>query len=280
MRTELISIGTDTLPLDGAFYLPESEPCGAVMLLHGNTMNFYVGAPRFLPPVLIRLGFACLAFNRRGHDILSIRDSRAAEGAAFQLTKEGIEDNNDAARWLAARGFSRPVVIGHSNGGMLAVKHVSDHPETPAMVLLSAHGGGRDGVQRTSRAGMLAGDRLDDITVQARGLVAAGRGRELMLVPGWWYVISAESFLDRMTEMPDVLELAPTIRCPTLFIRGDEESPETYPAERFKERAGGPCNVEIVPNCNHFYVGREAAICELVSGWLARALNIGASVSH
>jgi pimeloyl-ACP methyl ester carboxylesterase len=68
MRTELISIATDTLPLDGAFYLPEAEPCGAVMLFHGNTMNFYVGAPRFLPPVLTRLGFACLAFNRRGHD--------------------------------------------------------------------------------------------------------------------------------------------------------------------------------------------------------------------
>jgi hypothetical protein len=60
MRTELISIATDTLPLDGAFYLPESEPCGAVILFHGNTMNFYVGAPRFLPPVLTGLGFACL----------------------------------------------------------------------------------------------------------------------------------------------------------------------------------------------------------------------------
>ena len=280
MRTELISIATNTLPFDGAFYLPETEPCGAVMLFHGNTMNFYVGAPRFLPPVLTRLGFACLAFNRRGHDILSIRDSRAAEGAAFQLTKEGIEDNNYAARWLAEWGFSRPVVIGHSNGGMLAVKHVADHPETPAMVLLSAHGGGRDGLQRTSRAGMLAGDHLEEITAQARALVDAGRGRELMLVPGWWYVISAESFLDRMTEMPDVLELAPTIGCPTLFIRGDEESAETYPAERFKERAGGPCDVEIVPNCNHFYVGREQAICELVSGWLVRTLHIGARVSH
>jgi pimeloyl-ACP methyl ester carboxylesterase len=246
------------------------------MLFHGNTMNFYVGAPRFLPPVLTSLGLACLAFNRRGHDILGIRDSRAAEGAAFQLTREGIEDNNYAARWLSERGFSRPVVIGHSNGGMLAVKHVSDHPETPALVLLSAHGGGRDGVRRTSRAGMLAGDRLDEITAQARTLVAAGRGRELMLVPGWWYVISAESFLDRMTEMPDVLELAPTIRCPTLFIRGDEEDPETYPAERFKERTGGPCDVEIVPNCNHFYVGREATICKAVSGWLVRTLNIGA----
>jgi hypothetical protein len=27
---------------------------GAVLLFHGNTMNFYVGAPRFLPPVLTR----------------------------------------------------------------------------------------------------------------------------------------------------------------------------------------------------------------------------------
>jgi pimeloyl-ACP methyl ester carboxylesterase len=277
MRTELISIATDTLPLDGAFHLPDGEPvAGAVLLFHGNTMNFYVGAPRFLPPVLTRLGFACLAFNRRGHDILSIRDSRAAEGAAFQLTREGIEDNNYAADWLAQRGFPRPVIIGHSNGGMLAVKHVSDHPETPAMVLLSAHGGGRDGVQRTSRAGLLAGDRLDEITAQARALVGAGRGRELMLVPGWWYVITAESFLDRMTEMPDVLELAPTIRCPTLFVRGDEENPETYPAERFKERSAGPCDVEIVENCDHFYVGRESVVAELVSRWLARTLNINA----
>ena len=47
-------------------------------------MNFYVGAPRFLPPALTAMGYACLAFNRRGHDILSIRDSHvAAEGAAL-----------------------------------------------------------------------------------------------------------------------------------------------------------------------------------------------------
>jgi pimeloyl-ACP methyl ester carboxylesterase len=275
MRTELISIETDTLPLDGAFYLPDAEAIlGAVLLFHGNTMNFYVGAPRFLPPVLTKLGLACLSFNRRGHDILSIRDSRAADGAAFQLTCEGIADNCYAAAWLAERGFSSPIVIGHSNGGMLGVKHVSDHPQTPAMVLLSAHGGGRAGLLRTSRAGLLAGERLTEVTSQAHSLVAAGRGRELMLVPGWWYVITAESFLDRMTEMPDVLELAPTITCPTLFIRGDQEDPDTYPAEAFRARAGGPCDVEIVPNCDHFYVGREAAICQLVSGWLTRTLKI------
>ena len=72
-------------------------------------MNFYVGAPRFLPPVLTRLGLTCLAFNRRGHDILRIRDSRAAKGATFQLANEGIVDNRDAAGWLAERAsHARP----------------------------------------------------------------------------------------------------------------------------------------------------------------------------
>jgi pimeloyl-ACP methyl ester carboxylesterase len=271
MRTELISIPTPTLPLDGALHRPDGPAsAGAVLLFHGNTMNFYTGAPRFLPPALTAMGYACLAFNRRGHDILSIRDSRAAEGAAFQLTREGIEDNAIAARWMAAQGFPPPVIIGHSNGGMLAVPHVVNHPDTPAMILLSAHGGGRDGVRRTSAAGLMAGDRLEEITAQAKALVAAGRGSELMLMPGWWYVITAESFLDRNTEMPDMLELAPRVTCPVLFLRGDQESAEAYPAEKFQARSGGPCEVDIIPHCDHFYRHREDAVIQRVTVWLRR----------
>jgi pimeloyl-ACP methyl ester carboxylesterase len=270
MRTELISIPTETTPLEGALHLPDGNPTGAVLLFHGNTMNFYVGAPRFLPPALTGMGYACLAFNRRRHDILGIRDSRAAEGAAFQLTRDGIEDNRIAARWMTGRGFPSPVIIGHSNGGMLAVPHVVSHPDTPAMILLSAHGGGKDGVRRSSRAGMMAGDRLEEITAAARALVAEGRGRELLLMPGWWYVISAESFLDRMTEMPDILELAPSVRCPVLYVRGDQESAANYPAEAFQARSGSTCEVQIIPDCDHFYKGREDAVIEYVTRWLVK----------
>src|SRR5690348_9805232 len=150
-------------------------------------MNFYTGAPRFLPPALAGLGMAALAFNRRGHDILAIRSSRAAEGAAFQTYAEAIEDNDIAARWVAEQGFPRPVIIGHSNGGMLAVRHVADHQQTAALVLLSAHCGGKDMLPRTCAAGLLAQDKLPEVTDRAEGLVRAGRGRELMLLPGWWY---------------------------------------------------------------------------------------------
>src|SRR5262252_1796007 len=161
MRAELVSIPTDDVPLDGLYYEPEGARVrGAALLFHGNTMHFYTGAMRFLPPVLVEIGLACLAFNRRGHDVLSTRSSRAAEGGAFQTAAEGIEDNRLAARWLAARGCDSPAVIGHSNGGMLAVRHVADHPKTPALVLLSAHLGGKRLVPAASARGMFGGARI------------------------------------------------------------------------------------------------------------------------
>jgi pimeloyl-ACP methyl ester carboxylesterase len=273
MRATLVSIPTDTRPLDGILYEPEGARAGAALLFHGNTTNFYSGPSRFLPSHLTGLGLACLAFNRRGHDILGIRDSREAEGAAFQTIREAIADNRLAAEWLGARGFAAPVVIGHSNGGMLAVRHVVDHSDTPALVLLSAHCGGTRLVPRLCRAGLLAGDRLEEITAQARALVAAGRGRELILLPGWWYVTSAATFVDVLTEMPDVLALAPEIGCPTLFVRGDQEPRDLYPAEGFQARAKGPCTVEVVPDCNHFYAGREQVVAASVTSWLVRILG-------
>lgn len=50
---------------------------------------------------------------------------------------------------------------------MLAAQHVADHPNTPALVLLSAHTDGTKQVENASRAGLMAGDRLDEIVAQA-----------------------------------------------------------------------------------------------------------------
>jgi pimeloyl-ACP methyl ester carboxylesterase len=271
MRTELITLPTGSTPLDGAFYLPDDRPpIGSVLLFHGNRMSFLWGAPRFLPPVLTALGYACLAFNRRGHDIMSIRDSRQAEGAAWQMTHEAIEDNRIAARWLEDRGLPDPVVVGHSNGGMLAVRHVADHPRTPGLVLLSAQCGGRAMVRHAASAGALDGMDLDAVAAAARAKVEEGRGRDLMFLPGWWYVSSAESFLDRMDNLPDTLELAPRIACPSLYLRGDSEPADLYPAEAFAAGSAGPCEVSIVDRCDHFYRGREAEVAARVAAWFRR----------
>jgi len=273
MRTELIRIETPTHPLDGAYYSPDGPTKGVAMYCHGNQMNFYVCAARFLAPHITALGYEYLAFNRRGHDSVSTYDSRECVGGAYQTVAEGIQDNELATKYLASKGFANPIVIGHSNGGVLASEHVANHPETKALILLSAHAGGnRMTSPSAARNFSLAGD-TDMLRKEAEGFLAAGKPRQLMLIPAWWWVISALTYLDRLTNAPDLVDNAKRIKCPVLFIRGDQEPMENYPAERFKENCAGPCEVVIVPNCDHFYLGAEDKVSKIVTDWLKNTLR-------
>lgn len=273
MLAELVTIHTPGTSLHGLFYEPPDPPArGAVLLMHGNGMNFYYGAPGFLPPHLTGVGLSALAFNRHGHDTVSAR-TRVAEGNAYQTTAEAVDDNGRAARWLADRGHAAPVVIGHSNGGMLASEHVARHPETPALVLLSAHQGGAGMLRRASELGLLAGDRLAELSARAHELVAAGRPDELMLLPGWYYVITAGSFVDLESNLPVLLDNAARISCPVLYVRGDQEDVEMYPAEAFAEASPGAVDVRIIEDCDHFYTGHEDEVGRLVADWLDEVLG-------
>jgi pimeloyl-ACP methyl ester carboxylesterase len=273
---ELVSIKTEAEPLDGIFYTPKSgKIAAAALIFHGNCHNFYMGPSRFLPGALASYGIASLAFNRRGHDMATSLQGRSVGGGSFQLASEGIADNRTASDWLASRGFDNPIIIGHSNGGMLAAQHCADNYRNPqALVLLSAHIGGLENVPQMSKAGMFASDQLADLTAQAKEMVARGKGRELMLLPGWWWVISAESFIDRVYNTPSTVANAAKVRCPSLYLRGDQEPPEAYPAEAFAERAGAPCEVRILPDCDHFYTGHEVDVANQVGLWLKQTCKL------
>jgi pimeloyl-ACP methyl ester carboxylesterase len=271
---ELVSIKTETYPLDGLFYTPRGRTArGAVMIFHGNCHNFYMGPSRFLPEPLIEQGYACLAFNRRGHDMVTSLDGRNIGGGSFQLAHEAIADGRHAAAFLAARGFPNPIVIGHSNGGVLAAQHVADHPDTPALVLMSAHLGGAGITTAISAKGLFGRDRLPELIGEAERMIAQGRGKELMLLPGWWWVISAESLVDYSRKMPATLDNARNMKSPVLYVCGDQEPPDLYPAQEFATRCSSRCDAAILPNCDHFYTGVERETAGLVVGWLQKTLG-------
>jgi pimeloyl-ACP methyl ester carboxylesterase len=273
---ELVSIATEAEPLDGIFYTPKNgKIASAALIFHGNCHNFYTGPSRFLPDVLASYGIASLAFNRRGHDMVTSLHGRTVGGGSFQLARDGIADNRTASDWLASRGFENPIIIGHSNGGMLAAQHCSDNYGNPrALVLLSAHIGGLENVPQMSKSGMFASDQLAQLTARAKEMIARGEGRELMLLPGWWWVISAESFIDRVYNTPSTIANAANVRCPSLYLRGDQEAPEAYPAEAFSERAGAPCEVRILRDCDHFYTGHETDVANQVGLWLKQTCKL------
>ena len=103
-------------------------------------------------------------------------------------------------------------------------------------------------------------------------MIAEGKGDDLLILPGWWYVATAKSYIDRLTTMPNTVETAPKITCPSLFIRGDKEIPEAYPAEDFAVASSGDCDVEIVKNCDHFYKNKENEIKQIVKNWITKIL--------
>ncbi len=122
---------------------------------------------------------------------------------------------------------------------------------------------------------MFARDRQAELTAQAEAMVAEGRGHELMLLPGWWWVISAESFLDRSRNTPDTVELAAKVCCPSLFLRGEKELVAPYPAEAFAANAAAPCEVRILPDCDHFSTGHENEVAVVVAEWLEKHGKLG-----
>ena len=91
--------------------------------------------------------------------------------------------------------------------------------------------GGKNLLRAISQVGLMAGERFEEFSARARELVAAGMGNDLMQVPGWWWIISAQTFVDYLDHCPDILELAPQVRCPVLFLRGDGEAKHVYPGE-------------------------------------------------
>jgi pimeloyl-ACP methyl ester carboxylesterase len=270
MRTELIGFSaSDGFPLDGLVYTPgDGTGERAVLLVHGKVMNFYTGPCRILPPHLIELGWSCLAMNRRGHDLGGIRNGRESYGGAWEKFADGQLDIAGGMAELRRRGFRRIVLAGHSFGGISVAAYAAAHPdEVAALVLCSAGSGGREYLPQVSRRGMLAADRHAEVEALARRLVAEGQGDRIIALPGWWYAISAASWLDLAENVPVTVENARRYPGPILAIRGSLEPEEVYPAEGVAAAAGDRARLSIIPGADHFYNGVEADFIRVVSDW-------------
>jgi len=275
MIAELMTFRTpDGVALDGVWYRPEggARAVTAVLLVHGKARNFYTGPSRFLAPHIVARGFATLAINRRGHDVIYAQPGhREAGGAAWEVFSDSQQDILGAVNWLAGQGYPRVALVGHSFGGVACAYFTAEHPDrVPAMALCSAAAGGPAYLEIVSRQGWLAGEGLPALLERAQELRAAGRGEELLHAPRWWWAISARSALE--LNVPSLVEAAGRTRCPILAIRGSLEPVDAYPIERVRDAADGRAVTAIVGG-DHYYAGHEKEAGEVVADWLATTLG-------
>jgi pimeloyl-ACP methyl ester carboxylesterase len=273
MQTELITFkASDGFPLDGLVYTPDARSEDrAALLVHGKVMNFYTGPGRILPPHLAALGWNCLAMNRRGHDLGGIRNGRESYGGSWERFGDSQLDIAAGIAELKRRGFTKIVLIGHSFGGISSAAYAADHPdEVAALALCSAGSGGRAYLEQSSRRGMLAAEHHAEVDAEARRLVAAGQGDRIIALKGWWYAISAASWVDLSENVPGTVENARRYPGPVLALRGSKEAVELYPAEAVAEAAGARATLAVIPGGDHFYNGVEADFAQTVCAWFRK----------
>ena len=279
MHTELLTVrAADGTPLDGVHYVrdgdarPPSERT-VVNFLHGRSMNFYVGVQRFAADALVAAGYDVLAVNRRSAGVAGIRDSFRGVGDAWALWREHRMDVEAAVRHLKELGYRRIVLAGHSQGGLLAGDHAAKDPDVAGLILASP---------APTFAGLpstFADTQRAEFTERAKAMVAQGKGKDLLFLPDWPWIISAAVAVDHLTPglVIPLSELTARFEGPLLAFCGDTgHDARLLPASRAAyDRSPSPAKrLEVLGGCDHFYVGFEERVTGLIRDWLAQHVPV------
>lgn len=263
MLAELIRLTTSDQKIHyGAFYPAQGvhpHPLG-VVLVHGMTGSFIGEIESALPPMLAAEGFNMLVANNRGHGIL---------GAANEDFGVCIPDIQAALDWMAARGFKRIALVGHSKGGVKVAYYLAKtcDPRVEALGLLSPV----PSVHQMPlwQSVQFAGKRSERWLEKAQKRAQKGKVAHLYTDKAWPYLISAGTIADHcVLKGGDVLKNLKKIQVPVLAACGSLELDWcTVVAKLLKEHPSG-VQVDLIEGANHVYAGKEKELGDLLVAWL------------
>ena len=186
-----------------------------------------------------RTGFAGLVYNRRGYG-----GSDPAEPAALPsgfMDREALEV---LPQLLEAFKIDHPVLLGHSDGGSIALIYAGSAPESPGALILEAP---HVFVEEITVA-QIATLKATYSTSQLRRRLARHHGANVdRLFGGWTGVWLSDGFRDWNIE--DYLS---RISCPTLVIQGRDDEYATLRQVAAIERGIGPhVKTLLLDDCRH-----------------------------
>ena len=163
---------------------------------------------------------------------------------------------------LAACGVTRPVLIGHSDGGSIALLYAAALPErVEACVTLAAHVFFEE-VTRAGIEAVVACWETGDL--RARLAKYHGANTEHMF-RGW-----AETWLDPNFRDWNVEHRLLAVTCPALVIQGaDDEHGTPAQVDAIAAGVSGPVETWMVPDCGHSpHLERPDAVCARIAGFI------------
>jgi len=221
------------------------------------------GSAGRLPLLLLHEGLGSVAqWTRRGVDVAArlaeatghpvLAHDRLGFGRSDALPAPRRDDylyqegREALPRVLDALGVDRAGLVGHSDGGSIALIFAASHPDRTAWAVTEA---AHVIVEDETLAGIaVAHAAFHAPDSRLRAVLARYHGDKTdFTFANWAELWPTPGF--RSFDMRDAL---PSIRCPVLAIQGAEDEYGT-PAQLDAIRAGvsGPCETWLVPDCRH-----------------------------
>jgi len=233
--------------------LPQQEAC--LVFLHEGLGS--IGQWRDFPRDLARAtGLCALVFDRPGFGgsdpLQKPRDGRYLQR----------EDLGSVSAVLDGCQIADPILIGHSDGGTLALLYAAEFPGRPLGVIAEA---AHVFVEELTLAGIRSAQRDFDAGALRKGLARYHGGQTESMFNRW-----VDDWLSPEFGQWSVEERLGAISCPVLVIQG-EVDPYGSPAqvESICLRVSGPSQSLLIPGCAHVpHQQAEAEVLEAMSRFI------------
>ena len=283
MLVELVRTRTaDELRLDGSLAQPTDQsqrlPIDAAILLHGVGGSFFGGSMfDALASPLLEHGVAVLRVNTRGYGSINLIPTSGGAtrgGAAFETVDHCRHDINAWVEFLAARGFQRIALLGHSLGAIKAV-YAAAHEKLEQVACIIAAS-----PPRLSAAAFQNAARSVDYSESlsaARQSMQEGRPESLINAKfPFPLMISAASYVDKYAdERYNLLKFVDRVHLPTLFVYGSIELEHggvafagLPDAIRRALPDDAPVDCRTIVDADHFYTGKYDELASAILDWL------------
>lgn len=270
---------SDGLALEGLCVAPEGGAKGMpIVLLHGLHLRFcepeYVSLARFLAAS----GHVVVLANTRGQGLgvwLRGKERPLLAGSGWEFMQDCVHDIDAWLRWLATTtGSEKVALLGHGYGGAKAVYHAAlrRDPRIAALVLASS-------------ASLIREKFDNERTEDAEAHVRAGRGDALLPRPTGRmdakHMFSAEVIVNRQMLARELYGSASTppalsqVEAPILATFGEREQGPGRDVRGFLESIQRNavrslrCDTALIVGADYFYTGRESALADRISAFLA-----------
>jgi pimeloyl-ACP methyl ester carboxylesterase len=284
VRDTLIHFTSGSMTLEGTLVMPAGTgPFPAAVIIAGSGPTDRNGnAPggistdtyAMLASSLAERGIASLRYDKRG-----LPTSKGTFEMAATTLADFAADAASAARYLDSRpDIGAITLIGHSEGGTLAMLATRDGAPVRALVLIATAGRDptvilREQLGRQLPPALLASfDTAWRVYVHTDSAVTAPPGLEALFVP------VNRAFL-KSWQAIDPVALLRGLQVPTLIVQGETDVQITPADARLLGTARSDIRVEVLPGVNH--VLKEATGStpqEQIAAYTNRALPLAPSV--